>query len=132
VTRYLLDTNHASEALLPGSPLKRRLIAGVNQSFHVSIVTVAELWFMVLNSKRVEENTRRLEHVLGLYDVAPFDQAAARAFGQVRIELRHKGRPIPPMDMQIAAIARAGGYVLLTSDAHFSYVDGIQTENWRS
>lgn len=42
------------------------------------------------------------------------------------------GRPIPDVDVQIAAIARANQLVLLTADAHFEQVSGLQVENWLS
>jgi predicted nucleic acid-binding protein len=34
------------------------------------------------------------------------------------------------VDVQIAAIARSQGLVLLTADAHFSHVSGLLTEDW--
>ena len=34
------------------------------------------------------------------------------------------------VDIQIAAITRTSGATLLTDNAHFSTVSGIQTENW--
>lgn len=43
---------------------------------------------------------------------------------------RRGGRKIPPIDAQIAAIARVHSLVVLTADRHFERVDGITVENW--
>ena len=60
----------------------------------------------------------------------PFDERAAEEFGRIQAEQKAKGRPIPPLDAQIAAVARVHGLVLLTADHHFTFVDGIAVENW--
>ena len=51
-------------------------------------------------------------------------------YGRIKAELRRKGRPIPPIDMQIAAIDRVNDLTVLTADLHFSYIDGLATETW--
>src|SRR5688572_14653873 len=104
MTRYLLDSNHASELMVPNSPLVAKVARAPAASFHIPVPVVGELWYMVLNSTRVQENTLRLDRLLQLVAVEPFDLAAAREFGQVRSELRRNGRPIPPIDVQIAAV----------------------------
>jgi predicted nucleic acid-binding protein len=39
--------------------------------------------------------------------ILPFDLIAAEYYGQIIVERRKKGRPIKPLDAEIAAIARA-------------------------
>lgn len=63
--------------------------------------------------------------------VWPFDELAAETLGIIRAEQEATGRPIPPLDVQIAAVARARGLVLLTADRHFQFVAGLAVENWR-
>jgi tRNA(fMet)-specific endonuclease VapC len=43
-----------------------------------------------------------------------------------------QGRPIPQIDVQIAAIARVNDLTLLTSDKHFRTVDNLKLEDWLS
>jgi toxin FitB len=48
--------------------------------------------------------------------ILSFDQDAARAFGDISASRRKLGRPIGPMDAQIAAIARSQGAAVATRD----------------
>jgi predicted nucleic acid-binding protein len=41
-----------------------------------------------------------------------------------------KGRPVPPTDTQIAAVARLYHLTILTADHHFQYIDNLTVENW--
>ncbi|MEW6214360.1 MAG: PIN domain-containing protein [Nitrospirota bacterium] len=43
---------------------------------------------------------------------------------------RQKGKPIPSIDAQIAAVARIHNLTVLTTDQHFILVDGLTVENW--
>lgn len=61
----------------------------------------------------------------------PFDALTAEEFGRIQAEQKAKGRPIPPLDAQIAAVARVNNLVILTDDRHLTFVDGIIVENWR-
>jgi len=45
-------------------------------------------------------------------------------------DLRRIGRPIPAIDVQIAAVALVNDLVLLTADRHFEQVDILKHENW--
>ena len=51
-------------------------------------------------------------------------------FGLIQAEQKTKGRPIPPIDAQIAAVALLRNLVVLTADHHFEYVDRLTVENW--
>jgi tRNA(fMet)-specific endonuclease VapC len=85
---------------------------------------------MVFNSSRVEENERDLLRFLESFGHHEYDAAAAIEFGRIKSHLRRIGRPIPDVDVQIAAVARAHGLTLLTADAHFAFVEGLTIENW--
>ena len=131
MTRYLLDTNHAGALLRDDqSPLWLRMRSLTRAECRLSRPGVGELWYMVFNSSRVDANRLKLEALLAQFDVWEFDAAAAAEFGRIRTELRRAGRPIPMFDILIAAIARSGGFVLVTADAHFASVTGLRTENW--
>jgi hypothetical protein len=41
-----------------------------------------------------------------------------------------KGRPIPVNDVWLAAVSVVKGTVLVSADAHYSYVDRLQLEDW--
>lgn len=128
---YLLDTNHASKAMADNSALRPKLVEAAKRgSIYLPMPVVGELWFMVFNSTRIQDNQRRLERLLQLCAISPFGSACALEFGRIRAELRRLGRPIPPIDAQIAAIARVNSLTVLSADAHFLYVPNLQVENW--
>jgi tRNA(fMet)-specific endonuclease VapC len=132
VTRYLLDTNHVSAIFQRRSPVIAKLQAAVTEGheFAVCLPSIGELWFMVFNSARVAKNSGDLELILRDFTQVEYDLAAAVEFGRIKSELRRSGRPIPDVDVQIAAIAKVGTWVLLTADSHFANVTGVTYENW--
>jgi tRNA(fMet)-specific endonuclease VapC len=127
---YLLDTNHFSGLWREQAPVVDRLAAQPAAHFAVSLPSAGELWFMVFHSARVAANRRRLATLLGDFELLDFDRSAAVEFGRIKAELHRRGTIIPDVDLQIAAIARSQGLVLLTADAHFSHVGGLITEDW--
>lgn len=130
MTRYLRDTNHAG-ALLRDNPQVRSHLQGLpGAEVCVCLPSVGELWFMIYNSARPTANRPKLLTLLGHLTVVPFGPAEAEEFGKIRVELRQQGRPIPQIDVQIAATARAGRFVLATTDSHFGYVSGLTIEDW--
>ena len=131
MTRYLLDTNHAGTLLRDEqAPLWSKLRGLTRAECALCRPVVAELWFMVFNSSRIESNRAILDGLLAQFDVWEFDAAAAVEFGRIRAELRRAARPIPVFDILIAAIAAAHDLTVVTADAHFQAVPSLKTENW--
>jgi predicted nucleic acid-binding protein len=58
------------------------------------------------------------------------DAETSRYFAQVKIRLRRLGQMIPENDIWIAAHALQYSAKLATFDAHFSVVEGLQTESF--
>jgi tRNA(fMet)-specific endonuclease VapC len=71
-----------------------------------------------------------VESFLGDALVLPWDSAAARTCGKLRVEQERKGKPLSVEDLMIAAHALSLGLTLVTHDAAFSFVDGLKTEDW--
>ena len=62
---------------------------------------------------------------------APFDDAAAEAYGEIRIGLERAGTPIGPNDLCIAAIAKSNGLTLVSHNSSaFGRVQGLQLDDW--
>ena len=85
---------------------------------------------MVLSSEKVERNRAHLTSLLPQFSTWRFEHEEAIEFGLLRVELRKAGRPIPAVDVMIAAIARANSLVLVTADQHFNVIHGLKVENW--
>jgi tRNA(fMet)-specific endonuclease VapC len=84
-----------------------------------------------LQSAKPVANRANVDLTLAPYLCLPFDLAAADEFAQFRHHLEKLGTPIGPYDMQIAAIARAAGYTVVTHNtSEFARVPGILLEDW--
>lgn len=130
MTRYLLDTNHASIFWRKRHVVAARLEGTPDARVGLCLPSIGELWYMVFKSARVDSNSRELGLFLRDYERWDYDAAAAMEFGRMKADLKKAGRPIPDVDIQIAAIARVNELVLLTADAHFAYIADLKTENW--
>ena len=129
---YLLDTNHASKILEGNKPLSLKVLALKNSDsrFGISMSILGELFFAVYASKRREKNLRQLKSFLDNVVLWDYNRAAAEEFGKIQAEQKAKGKPIPSIDAQIAAVARIHNVTVLTTDHHFHFVDGLITDNW--
>jgi tRNA(fMet)-specific endonuclease VapC len=129
---YLIDTNHASAFMGDLQPVTTKIthLAEQGERFYLCIPTIGELYFAVYASSRQQENLLNLRRLLARIAVLPYDAKAAREYGRVRSELKQKGRPIPGIDAQIAAIARVHGLTVLSRDRHFDDVNALAVENW--
>lgn len=129
---YLLDTN-AWIALLKNDAAVKAAVQshGVQQLFLCAPVW-AELWFGACNSQRVSENQSRLRELAAKVISLPFDDRAAEHCGEIRALLNRAGTPIGPYDLQIAALARAAGLIVVTRNlSEFRRVPGLPVENWQ-
>jgi len=132
---YCLDTN-ACIALINGSsvPVRSRFKMAIDQGAVVCVSTVVlhELWYGVAKSSRRESNTERLQAFLaGPFEVLEWDDADARAAGEVRSQLEGTGQMIGAYDALIAGQAVRRGITLVTANTkEFKRVDGLMWEDW--
>lgn len=129
---YLLDTNHATHLLAGSGALRQRLEAAATSgaTFGVSMTVLGELFYAAHASRRRDENLQALRAFMADAVIWPYDEIAAEEFGRIQSEQKAKGRPIPPTDAQIAAVARLHGLTLLSADHHFQFIDNLTVENW--
>jgi len=132
--KYLFDTDLIS-VLMKGRASARllaRLAAVGAENQAISSITVLEI---VYGSYKTADPQRFLslfeEKVLPNVVVLPFDDTAARLAGRIRAEQEASGRPIAPMNLQIAATALASGRILVTGNVkHFSGIGSLDVQNW--
>jgi tRNA(fMet)-specific endonuclease VapC len=124
--KALVDTNVVI-ALFAGEPA---IVESVQRKAAVFLCApvLGELCYGVRASARVESNLRRLDEFAKALIVLPCDAQTAASYGEVKFELRKKGRPIPENDVWIAALARQHGLALLTRDGHFQEIEGLGVE----
>lgn len=124
---FLLDTNIVIAILNQETTFIERL-TGINA--FVPSIALGELYFGAYKSARVELNLKRIEDFLIGYRMLACDKATADIYGQIKVKLEAKGRPLPENDIWIAAIAVQYGLKLVTRDEHFREVDGLMVERW--
>ncbi len=130
--RYMLDTNiivYAKNAR-PEIVLKR--FQQYNSGdLCISAITMAELEYGIYNSSKPDQNRLALLTFLSNIEVIPFDMDAAKAYGQIRHDLKVRGNLIGANDMLIAAHAKSLGYTLITNNiGEFERVEGLLLDNW--
>ena len=133
--RYLLDTNHCSY-LQRGHPRVVAKFRSLPPGTEVltSVVTQAELLagiYLASSARRRRELILIYEELMNeIAEILPITSAVAEHFARITSELARKGRPIPVNDLWIAALAMAHNLILVTSDTHFSVIEGLQVEDW--
>ena len=130
--KRLLDTNICIYLInrKPAAVLRHLEAARVGD-LGLSSITVAELLYGAAKSQYPDRNRQALEKFLLPLEIAPFDMAAATAYGPVRANLEHAGRLIGPLDLLIAAHALSLGVKLVTNNIReFERVPGLRVEAW--
>lgn len=126
----LLDTN-VYIALKASDPLLLETMAS-DPTVYTSSVVIGELVFGAYKSQKREENLKAVRDFAANITILPVTYETAFYYGQVREELRAKGKPIPENDIWIAAVALEHKLVLVTDDSHFNNVSKLQVESWKS
>lgn len=113
----VLDTS-VFVALESGRPARVELLP--EQAF-VTVITRAELEAGVLAAGDVAIRAQRLGTVqrLAQFEMLAVDEAAGRAWAQLRVQLRDAGRAMKINDLWIASIALAAGVGVATQDDDF-------------
>ena len=97
----------------------------------ISSITYAELVYGVEKSQAKEKNRIALMLLLSEIEILPYDDLAAQTYGVIRADLERKGTPIGPMDLLIAAHAKAKGFTIVTNNVReFERVEGLAVEDW--
>ncbi len=129
--RYLLDTNTVSYIIKGNRPrVRERLLKVAMAEVGISVVTEAELLFGV--ARRVEATQLKIvvDEFLLRVEVLPWNSDAAQQYANIRAALEGGGEPMGNLDLMIAAQALTSGTILVTSDAVFRRVKGLNIEDW--
>lgn len=129
---YLLDTNICIYVIKrrPPQVLERFRQADIS-SIGISSITYSVLMFGAAKSTRPVQNRIALTQFVAPLEIAPYDDAAAQRYGDLRACLERRGTLIGSLDMLIAAHALALDCVLVTNnEKEFARVTGLKMENW--
>ncbi|MFY9261654.1 MAG: type II toxin-antitoxin system VapC family toxin [Gallionella sp.] len=132
--KIMLDTNICI-ALIKRKPthVLQKMQTYVAGDVCISSITLAELRFGASKSQHSAKNHATLDKFLLPLDIADFDEAATRHYGELRSTLEKQGTPIGALDTLIAAHALSLNLPLVTHNTReFNRVAGLQVEDWIS
>ena len=130
--RYFLDTN-ICVYVINGRMLqvRERLLKENPSDVCISSICVGELAYGAAKSNFPAKNSKAMKVFCSNFQVLPFDDEDAAAFGYIRANLERRGCPIGPYDMQIAAQALAKKLTLVTNNVReFERVPSLKIDNW--
>jgi tRNA(fMet)-specific endonuclease VapC len=129
--KYLLDTDTCIYLLNGNESLKKKVKEIGVFSLAVTNSVLAELCFGAYNSKKVEENLKRIELFKKNLTILSDSEESAKQFGKIKANLKSKGKIIEDFDILIASIAFVNHCVLITNNVeHFKRIDDLQIQNW--
>ena len=123
-----LDTSVAVRFLNGDAAIVERVLA--LPEVVLPLVVAGELLFGAENSTRSLQNVPRYLEFIATCVVVRLGRETAAVYAQTRLALKPNGRPIPMNDVWIAAQCLEQGWVLVTDDTDFGYVDGLIVERW--
>ncbi len=125
MSRFCLDTS-AYSRFKSGEPRVTDLIESA-EWLGLPAAALGELWLGFLGGRKLEANERELAEFLAhpVVHSLPLDEEVARLFGEIALDLRRQGSPLPTNDVWIAAAAARHGATVLTFDPHFEAIGRV-------
>ena len=130
---WLLDTHILSDVIKQPDGIVGQRLRVLSEQFPgalvTSVVVECELSFGALrvNSAVLKG---KISSLLQIIPALALNQDVVTHYAITRAHLERQGTPIGPNDTLIAAHALALGATLVSGDAEFARVPGLQVENW--
>jgi predicted nucleic acid-binding protein len=125
VTIMLSATSNAATTSAWPAEIRARLDAAI---LAISVITLAELRDGHIYAGWGESRRSRAEQLIGAYLRVPLDMATVDCCANLRATCRRNGVVVPDNDMWIAATALSRGWPLVSCDAHFDLIPGLDHE----
>ncbi len=128
----MLDTNIISYWMRGDKRVIGRIKKQAPSNLALSTVTLAEILYVIEKSPMKKKERRlkikQISSLLGLYS---FDEAAARKYAVIRVQLEKEGMVISERDTQIASIAMANKLTVVTHNVkEFGRIGKLKVEDW--
>ena len=131
---FLFDTDTITNILKPKpcSFLLQRLGQLPRDQQYISTITISEIVYGAEKSQHPEYHLSNLEKILlPAVNIVGFDAKAAYICGRIRAELERRGTPLDLADLEIASIAIANDFTLISNNVrHFERIPQLSHENW--
>jgi len=123
---YILDSNIIID-IFRGDQITINKISKLS-NIYVPAIVLGELYYGAQKSSKTLKRILEIEQLEEKVVVLGLNSNTTKIYGEIKNELRKKGKPIPENDIWIAAITKESGLPLLTKDKHFNNVPGIKVE----
>ncbi len=123
----MIDTNTVSYILKGASPAARARLSslGPEEAACLSAITEAELWYGLARIGGGVRRTHALRSFLNRMRVLSWSSDEAAVYGVFRARQEAIGKPLGPLDTQIAAHSISVGATLVSNDAAFQHAVGL-------
>lgn len=102
-----------------------------NHSLTTTLLSVGELYAGAGAAQNQAREIAKVEGILSLLEILPFETSTARIFGLLAAELKGKGAQIGVVDTLISAVVLENDEVLITRNIrHFSRVERLRVESY--
>ena len=127
---FLLDTDICSAHLKGTRPVSSRFLQ-YSGRLHVSALTVSELYTRAKRGGAPPVRLVAVRDMLMATQLIDVNHEIAERAGELRAALLDRGKPMPSIDLFIAATALMHGLTLVTHNArHFQNVPDLACEDW--
>jgi tRNA(fMet)-specific endonuclease VapC len=132
MTGAFLDTNAVSDLMRDQSVIKAR-VAGHSGELVTSVVVRGEIRYGLDRLPAGKKRAALEARALAVFTRLPNESvtsAIADSYGRLKASMEAKGYSFGDNDLWIAATTAELGFVLVTRDAVFKHVPGLQVEDW--
>ena len=128
---FLLDPDTCVFWLRGQAAVHARLAAVEPEALSISVITLAELRYGANCSAQPGANHQAIDDFVSGVAVLAVDADIARAFGEIKAQLRRQGNLIEDFDLLLAATALVNDLAVITNNtAHFGRIAGLTIDNW--
>jgi tRNA(fMet)-specific endonuclease VapC len=129
--RYMLDSSFCIDVMRDKTQSLRDKFKISSNQMAISTIVLHELYYGAANGPDPDHARAKVEKFCMGVSVLEFDENAAAHAGEIRSDLRRKGKTIGGYDTLIAGHARSLGLTVVTGNLkEFTRVDGLRCEDW--
>lgn len=125
----IFDTNAVSAFADADAGVLQRL-QEPSTTISLPVIVLGEYRYGLKSSRARAAREKWLDDLEANCSVLDVTSETSRVYAEIRQELRMAGQPIPENDLWIAALARQHRLPILSNDAHFDQVSGVQRLGW--
>lgn len=124
----ILDTNAVSNLFAGDQSLSE--ILAEEELHHLPVIVIGEYRYGLARSRHRARLQQMLDLLIDESMVLSIDLTTTVHYADLREALRRIGRPIPENDLWVAALSTQYGLPIVSRDAHFDAVTGVQRLAW--